>query len=342
MIAATLAIRADGGAGTGAGHVMRCLALADAWRRAGGSVEWFCTQMPRLLRDVLATRGITRHDLASADDWDVVGAWARQHSGAWVVVDGYGFERGPAILRAAGARVIVIDDIGAWSRYDCDVLVNQNPDAGAIPYRTGAAARLLGPAYALLRDEFLLAGPSSRTFTHPAQRVLVSFGGHDAHGQAARVVRLLRSTACAASVDVVSGLVATEIQAAGHGGSVGYHQTTNLAPLMRAADAAIVAAGSVCWELAYLGVPALALVVAANQEALAGSLDAAGVIRNAGWHDRTDDADLAEVMTAFLGDSDRDQMSRRGRALVDGAGASRVLDAMLAVERSSARGGAIA
>ena len=62
-----LAIRADAGTSAGAGHVMRSLALADAWQRSGGAVEWFSSEMPPMLADLIAARGITQHRLASAE-----------------------------------------------------------------------------------------------------------------------------------------------------------------------------------------------------------------------------------------------------------------------------------
>ena len=336
-----LAIRADAGAGAGAGHVMRSLALADAWRRGGGAVEWFSSGMPPMLVDLIAARGITQHRLASASDWDFVCTWSRLHSGCWVAVDGYGFAAGPARLQGAGARVLVIDDTGGWPRYDCDVLLNQNPGADAIPYRTTAVTRLCGPSYALIRDEFRAVDPPARTFARRAERILVSFGGHDTHGQTARVVRMLMASDPALVIDAVSGVVAQEDDRSA-GSSVTYHNTTNLASLMCDADAAIVAAGSICWELCYLGLPALGLIVADNQRAVAEGLDRAGVIRNLGWFDTIEDDALSEAMTRFLDDPVQAEMSRRGRALVDGDGAQRAIEAMLAVEQSRARGGAMA
>src|SRR5208282_5813137 len=51
---------------------------------------------------------------------------------------------------------------------------------------------------------------------------------------------------------------------------------SNPADLMAAADVAISAAGSTCWELCLLGLPALLIDVADNQTALAAELERRG------------------------------------------------------------------
>ena len=51
------------------------------------------------------------------------------------------------------------------------------------------------------------------------------------------------------------------------------------------AELAITAAGSTCWELACLGVPAVTIVTAENQRGIAASLSHAGITQDAGWHE---------------------------------------------------------
>ena len=48
------------------------------------------------------------------------------------------------------------------------------------------------------------------------------------------------------------------------------------------ADLAISGAGSTCWELACMGLPAVTLVLAENQRAIAEQLNAAGLVLNLG------------------------------------------------------------
>lgn len=103
----------------------------------------------------------------------------------------------------------------------------------------------------------------------------------------------------------------------------------NVPGLMADADLAVSAGGSTCWELAFLGVPALLLVTAKNQQGIALGLDEAGAAESRGWAGDVTPTALAEALARLAQDAPRRaEMSRRARALVDGRGAERVLGAM--------------
>jgi RimJ/RimL family protein N-acetyltransferase len=88
---------------------------------------------------------------------------------------------------------------------------------------------------------------------------------------------------------------------------------------MARADLAICAGGTTAWELSFLGVPMLVLVLAENQRTNAERLAATG----AAVH--TSIARLADDLRTLLTDAPRrTEMSRRARALVDGLGMFRV------------------
>ena len=96
------------------------------------------------------------------------------------------------------------------------------------------------------------------------------------------------------------------------------------------ADLAISAGGSTCWELAFMGVPTLAIILADNQQAIAQGLEEEGVAVNLGGYGHLSREIIArkfiEIANAA---STRAQMSQRGRKLIDGKGTQRVLKDLL-------------
>jgi spore coat polysaccharide biosynthesis predicted glycosyltransferase SpsG len=102
---------------------------------------------------------------------------------------------------------------------------------------------------------------------------------------------------------------------------------------MAAADIAVAAGGSTSWELAYMGLPSLVLVLADNQRENTSGLDAAGVAVNLGEADPLSVPHLAEELRGLaMSQARRQEASWRGRRLVDGQGAVYIVGAMREAE----------
>src|SRR5262245_954319 len=130
----TLIVRADVSVEMGTGHVMRCLALSQAWQDAGGNVIFAMAQTTEGIRARLDREKIEILDLKSPagteQDASEVACVASEHSASWMIVDGYQFDAHyQEKLKAAGKRLMVIDDYGHASRYCADFVLNQNISA---------------------------------------------------------------------------------------------------------------------------------------------------------------------------------------------------------------------
>ena len=337
---APLIIRADASAAIGTGHVMRCLALAQAFRRTGGRAIFAQAETTPALEQRLRREQCEIVPLetvrGSAADADRTVKLAREYGAKWVVADGYCFDADwQRQIRDAGLRLLVIDDYGQATHYHADVVLNQNLSAEASLYSScdPDTRLLLGPRYALLRQEFLAADRPVRDFARPARRVLVTLGGSDPDCITAQVITALKTVPGIEAVVVIGGsnphFQALQAMLADDSPIRLVVDVANMPDLMAWADVAVTAAGSTSWELAAMGLPALQLILAENQKAIAEALHREGVTVNMGDFHEVKAETIAAHLGALLDDAPRrGAMSARGIRLVDGHGASRVAAAV--------------
>jgi UDP-2,4-diacetamido-2,4,6-trideoxy-beta-L-altropyranose hydrolase len=334
-----LVIRADASTGIGMGHAMRCLALAQALADAGGGAVTFVMADPpdafvaRAGRDGVRVAALAA-DPASLGDAEETLA----HGAGWVVVDGYHLDgRYQRALADAGARVLVVDDHAHLPRYHAHVLLNQNAGAGEDLYRDRApgARLLLGPGHALLRREFRVWEAAPAETPPVARRILVTLGGGDADDVSSRVLRALALLDEPHEVQVLVGAANPHREELDRAASAGPHpvelivDADDVPRRMAWADLAVAGAGSTSWELARIGTPQLAIVLAENQRAIARGLEQEGAAVALGWHaDLRPEGIIAAVRDLARDPGRRRELSRRGRELVDGQGAPRVLAAL--------------
>ncbi len=332
-----LLIRADASPTIGTGHVMRCLALAKAWQSTGGNVACLMAESISALEERLAREGVGLSRMAAApgtvSDAEQTVAEARRADAAWVVADGYRFEPDYICkLKAAGLRVLFLDDDGRFDFYPADVVLNQNISASSAMYdkREPFTRLLLGSEYVLLRPEFL-AEPQAREYPAIGRKVLVTMGGSDPQDVTRKVLLALlhMDTNFEARIVVGSGNPRQdELQSlAARRVAVRLERSpANMAPLMRWADVAISAAGGTCWELAYLGLPSIVIALSRDQRGIASGLAGNDVAVSLGWHAKLSEERISDALNSLLGDRERRlAMSERGRNLVDGRGAERVV-----------------
>lgn len=335
-----LVIRTDAGTRIGTGHLMRCLALAQAWQDSGGRVIFIMATEVPALEARLKSEGMEIVHLSAppgtADDAIQSADLARQSGAPWFVLDGYQF--GPdyqRLIKEVGMHLLFIDDNGHADHYYADWVLNQNlhADVGLYPNREAYTRFLLGTRYALLRREFLRRETQKREVPEVARKVLVTLGGSDPDNVTLRVIQALqqvRADGLEAAIVVGAGNPHyAELQSAA--GETGPHvrlewNVANMPALLAWADIALAAAGTTSWELAFAGLPNLLLVLADNQRLIAERLDRSGAALNMGWHENLSPADIARVVTRLLGAAGlRAEMAHRGRELVDGEGVGRVL-----------------
>jgi len=347
-----LLVRADADARQGIGHVMRSLALAREWRSRGGPVRFVTARpTPELSRRIQLAGailiGIEQPYPHAADLDSVVALLGQLQRGAssppWVVLDGYHFDASyQSRVRHAGCQLLVIDDNAQLPRYDADIVLNHGIQAPRFDYRINDDAWfLLGTRYALLRPEFLRWRDFHRRVETTAKNVLVTLGGGDADNVSAKILNGLRRLRdLDLEVQVLAGPLNPHREELCKlvSASPEIHLQKNVAdtaPLMAWADIAIAAGGTTAWELAFMQVPALLVVLEDNQRSGVEGIDQFGAAQSLGGADHLTAAMLDDALRVLIRDRDRRQrMAVHGRILVDGMGPQRVVSAMEERQRS--------
>jgi UDP-2,4-diacetamido-2,4,6-trideoxy-beta-L-altropyranose hydrolase len=347
-----LLIRADASTAIGSGHIMRCLALAQAWQERGGYVTFLshCQNealLQRIIKEGFEFVFVERSHPDPDDLKQVLERLQNFRNGSgisWFVLDGYHFDSDyQKSIREAGRRLVVIDDYNHLHNYHADILLNQNIGAELIPYTCGLkTVKLFGPKYALLRTEFLTWKNRIQKQSENPRRVIVTLGGADPDNITLKVLRaLLEMRLKGFGVDVILGpanpnikKLESEIQCARKASvslanSIKLHYSINMPEIMAMTDVAISAGGSTCWELCFFGKPFLVLIAAENQRGIARGLDQVGSAICIGWHQDVTVNQIKTNLESLLNDTQgRLELSKKGRKIIDGQGRYRVLDAV--------------
>lgn len=277
----TLYIRADAAPRVGTGHVMRCLALARWALQEGADVVFSGRVNVPWVRERLEREGIpffpVHGDIPTSEDpRSLRPVLDSLPKGGWLVFDGYHFGLDcQNAARAAGARLMVIDDYAHLPEYDCDILLSQNLGAEKLSYAGNIGRTLLGPRYALLRPEFAAARPAAESRKMPLspRKLLLTLGGGDFTDHLTRIAPCFSLPELKGiTLRVISGAMRKEdVLACLNDCSATIdvlERVEDMPGLLLDTDLCITAGGSTCWELCCLGVPFLTVAVAENQRAI--------------------------------------------------------------------------
>jgi UDP-2,4-diacetamido-2,4,6-trideoxy-beta-L-altropyranose hydrolase len=318
--------RVDSSPQIGLGHLMRCLALADALKNYKvKSIFVMAGDEPGGKAIVLKRKHqvIMINSLSAGEECVFLNRIIENELPGAVVLDGYNFNYDYQIkINTKGAPLVCL----GWSsdyRTAADIAINQNiwasPDLYAGQVKPGATL-LLGTRYAMLPQEYRHRKNEVR---RNCEHILITLGGGKYSRLALSIYEMLRDLPY--YFTVVLGPYSDETTARGNGNLEIIKSRDSLYSLLRETDLAITAGGSTIWELCCLGVPFITYILSDNQEQNATALHESGVTINMGWISQLDQESLRQTITLLAGNYEqRASMAQRGQTLVDGFGADRV------------------
>jgi RimJ/RimL family protein N-acetyltransferase len=187
---------------------------------------------------------------------------------------------------------------------------------------------LLGPLYALLREEFRKLRQHAKPRTGDIKNLLVFFGGVDARNYTSLALEAIVASKLKCDVDVVVGqqhLNLQDIEMLCKTHHYACHvQTHQMAALMAKADLAIGAGGTAMWERCCMGLPSICISTADNQEQQVADLMSEGLIV-ALYKNQDISALIKHALVNLKGDASRlSAMSKSVHEWVDGNGIGKV------------------
>lgn len=352
-----VAIRVDVSNQIGLGHFMRCLTLADFLAEEGALVCIIARHLPLYLREMLTSKGFELRLLSSQNspgridelrhaEWlgtsqyldaqETISVLAGE-TWHWLIVDHYALDaRWEVMLRDSTEKLMVIDDI-ADRQHNCDLLLDQNLYTDMTSRYIGKVPTtcklLLGPNYALLREEFHEARSWVKPRLGVVKRVLIFFGGVDSENCTGKAIEAISEiTDYKFDVDVAIGIQhphKEEIQSMCASYGYACHiQTNKMATLMANADLSIGACGSATWERCCMGLPTLVIALAFNQIQSAQTVSSLNAIKYLGEYNKIRKCEIQHEIIKSINSEWISESSRIAMELVDGEGVLRTAKEM--------------
>lgn len=327
-------IRADGNAGIGAGHLMRCLTIAEALENKA-QVGFVCAD--RDSAELAMSKGFDAYVLGT--DYKhmelELPLWEQLFDGNLrnrkILVDSYYVTNVYLEGLQTYGQVILLDDM-CKRPWNVDKLINYNAfatiemyDSLNSPYKT---QYYVGGRYIPIRKEF--CGKDYQPKEH-AENILITTGGGDCDNIAGQILDNIRDTSC--TFHVVTGRFNPHYdellkRSKEYGNVQVYHDVKNMAELMARCDLAVTAGGTTIYELSALGVPFVCFSYAENQEKLTEYIRDRQIAGYGGAYHKdacgTLEGIAKQINELKKNSALRKEYSEKERKLVDGEGAKRI------------------
>ena len=344
-------IRADGSSHLGMGHIFRCLAFAEGLRRRGADALFVLRSFEDgFIGGLIRSRGFEAEEVPST-----VGMETEVHLIRRIMAE----NRIRVIVTDVCHRKAISDleelrDYHEKLKRDhfliaisgsyltdlpADLLVSpyfrtEYPDESS----NGSGRKLLGPDYFIFPQEFIKVAQRSPRLPREARRILVTVGGGDEFHLTSRIATAIRDLSDSdLETRVVIGPAFSgnlrkeveEIIAADWEGQVQLCDNPDMPAAMQWADLAITGDGLTKYETAVTGTPSIMLSTPNSEIAINDAFAQAGTTLYLGDGTLIEQQALSDRIQEVLKNyHQREAMSGKGRALVDGKGLDRIMHAI--------------
>ena len=348
------AFRVDASREIGMGHLERCLTMARAMKILGIDVHFISTDYGiqyykkvydesfklTLLRAGLNDFGEDKVEKDANQSIEIL----KKNPAQIAVVDHYGLGKSwEDRVKNNVSYLMVIDDLKN-REHSCNALIDQNVGRKVRDYEklvNREAILLIGPKYALLRNEFIcqrrkfskLAEAVNKPSSKSELKILISMGGVDSSNVTGRVVEILSKMTFdkAVSFSILIGQnfphemdIVSKLKNFPHKCSI-QKEVRKLANFVQEHSIAIGGAGISALERCSLGIPSILIVLAENQAPGAIAMEKIGAAISL-CQLKNLEGDLPPAILKILDIDNRESIRAKSMSIVDCRGVNRIMD----------------
>jgi len=320
----------EGGEHIGFGHVARCVSLYQAFAEKIVEPELIINGDDSVLGLLKDEKYQTFNWLQQKDRlFEIV-------DGAEVIIiDSYLADIGFYESLAGAVKMPVYLDDNKRLDYPKGIIINGNIYAEDLGYPKEGNEHLLGTTYTPLRRFFW--DVPEKVITKEVRNVMITVGGSDQVNITPSIVRSLKEKYPAITKNVVIGKAFSNIdeikkEVGKNTNLIYYPDAEKIREIMLVADIAISSGGQTLYELARIGVPTLGVGLSEDQESNLRGFYETGFLGFIGRHNDIDFCEkMIEELEKLLAKQPREKLCSLGQKLVDGQGAKRTAEHILAL-----------
>lgn len=256
-------ILANGGTKLGMGHIMRTLVLAKELKKHL-EVMYVITNKEEF---VPAITKVEEQGFNFIFEENILSELKQEDI---LIIDRYDLkEEDFSFYKKKVKMLLVFDDNNLLYYYDVDMILNQNLHGVELNYKTNEKTKLLvGGKFSLLRDEFLDNKPIK--IKKDIENIILTVGGSDNLNFTHRILKEIKHFNSTINVVIGPAFKDTNLLKENYKAyqNIIFHENANMTELMKKSELAISACGSTIYELSFLGVPTVGVIIVDNQEKL--------------------------------------------------------------------------
>jgi UDP-2,4-diacetamido-2,4,6-trideoxy-beta-L-altropyranose hydrolase len=337
-----LLIRVDASNTIGAGHLMRCITIADYFRSQ--KIELIFLSRSESSKDLIANKGFELIKIpvnaSIEDELKLIEQLISEMGISAILLDinnFYTFKNlqlyNDYLLQLKKLSIFLIsfeDPFNCVHAADIIIIPYLGSDKQALKKKENTKY-LLGLEYYILRSEFVNVKPTQ--INKELKNVLITMGGSDPQNITGKVLKSLKNSDLKLNLTIVIGDFFKQTEADINDILQDYKGTytiaksvKNIAQMMSDSDLAIINSGLTKYEIIAVGLPGIVISNNEYHAELMNDFNNYNVIVHLGEVDKLENYQITKAVEYLAGNYEKRQnMSATGKSLIDGKGIERIL-----------------